>query len=432
MGIAIAAAVLAALAAIVLARLLLAARGELRETAARLARADEALHAAHARHAAELHPLREQLASGAAQGKDQAQESARMQSQLAALEQELSHAKEELAQFRRGQSRRARESFDALRQQLLAEGVPERIEAFAQGQAPALSEIAKRLLKDVEWWLEQGLLEGAAVAHTLGVLDYARGDAKSAEARLRAAARVSADTVLWENLGDLMSATGRPKRAVEGYRKAAQKAPDDSPVQRKLALALYAAGEFGAAVKPLSLALRASPDNPELHMKTARALLESGDALRAVDMAQAAAQRFPQSAAFHAIVISALARSRRFPEAHAAFERAMAVDAGNAEAHVARGMAFLEEGRTEDAVASFQTALKGADLAEAHYGLGVAANRNQQHEAAIEHLKRAVALRPDYAEAWYAKKTAFEALRQFEPAVEALNRAVALKPDLVG
>ena len=119
--------------------------------------------------------------------------------------------------------------------------------------------------------------------------------AHEAELRLRAASRVSADPLLWENLGDLMRHTGRPKRAVEGYRNAAKVAKDDSPVHRKLGLALFAAAEYAAAVKPLTLSLVSNPKDLDLHLKTARALIESGDFQKAVELSHTAAKKFPRA-----------------------------------------------------------------------------------------------------------------------------------------
>lgn len=340
-------------------------------------------------------------------------------------------AKQEATSQRQFFSRKAREAFENLRQRLAADGFPERIEVLAEKGPQALSDEAKRLLKELESWTEQSGLEDPNIFHTLAIIDFARGDGKRAELRLRAASRISSDPLLLENLGDLMRLTGRAKRAAEFYKNAAKTAKDTSPVQRKLGLALFAVSEFAAAVKPLTLALATNPKDLDLNLKTARALIESGDFQRAVDLTHTAAKRFSKAPELPACAVVAFGKMKRFGDAQRSFEKAIEIDPKNPDAHVARGFAYFEEGKPAEAVSCFEKALEAdANRADALYGLGVAANHAQSYEEALKDLKRAVELKPDYAEAWYAMKTTYEALKQFESAVEALNKAVALNPSL--
>ncbi|MEO6326284.1 MAG: tetratricopeptide repeat protein, partial [Thermoanaerobaculia bacterium] len=208
-------------------------------------------------------------------------------------------------------------------------------------------------------------------------------------------------------------------------------AKDDSPVHRKLGLALFSASEYAAAVKPLSLAMQTNPGELDLQLKMGRALIESGDLQRAVDLTQTGGKRFPKAPQLPALAIVAFAKMKRYRDAQGAFEKAIGIDAKSPDAHVARGFAYLDEGKPNEAVASFRSATQAdPERAEAYYGLGFAANRALSYEEALTNLKRAVDLKPDYAEAWYAMKTTYEGLKKFNAAVEALNKAVALNPHL--
>lgn len=327
--------------------------------------------------------------------------------------------------------RKAREAYEVLRHRLTADGFPDRLEDLAVENPKTLTEEARKILKDVESWAEQGGVEDAPLLHTLALVDYSRGDAERARLRLRKAARTSTDPLLFENLGDLARLTGKVKTALENYKVAAKTAPETSPVHRKLGLALFDAKDFAAAVKPLTIALEHNRDDASLHLKTARALLESGDLQRSTEVVQAASRKFPKDPLLPACAIVAFGRMKKFRDAQKTFEKAVEIDPGSADVHIAHGFALLEEGRLPEASESFRTALGcDASRAEAHCGLGLAANRELAFEEALRHLKKAVALKPDYAEAWYAMKTTYEGLKKFESSIEALNKAINLNPSL--
>lgn len=355
-----------------------------------------------------------------------------LEKQVANLSSVADRAQREQTTQRQFFARKAREAFEIFRARLQAEGFPERLEAIGSPEsARPLSDEARRLLRDLESWMEQGGVEDPPILATLALVDFARGDQKRCELRLKNATRVSSDPLVWENLGDLMRLTGRNRRAIEAYRMAAKSAPADSPVQRKLGVLLFWTKDYAAAVKPLLLALDGNRDDLSLHLAAGRSLLEAGELQRAVDLAHDASRRFPKTAELHALAVTAFAKMKRFGDAQHAFEEAVAADATGPEPFIARGFAFLDEGKPADAEEHFRRALASdGGRAEALYGLGLAATRRNDLESAIGHLKKAVELKPDYAEAWYAMRTTYEGLKKFEAALEALNRAVALNPSL--
>lgn len=430
MAVSIAAAVLFALAAAGAFAAFLSARKSLAEERS-FREADRAAHDdLESRSQAEIASLRAEIAGAAEKAAADAKAISELEAKVAELSRSAERSKREETTQRQFFARKARETFELLRQRLAADGFPQRIEELGNGHAHHVSDEARRLEKETESWMERGGDDPAILA-VLGVLDFARGDVKRAELRLRAASRTSSEALLWENLGDLARLSGKAKRAVDAFRNAAKTAPEDSPVHRKLGLALFAAKDYAAAVKPLSVALLKKPDDLDLRLKTARALLESGDFQKCVELARDSAKRFPKAAELPSLAVIAFARMKKFGDAQAQFEKALAIDPAFPDAHVARGTAYLEEGKPAEAIAAFKKALEAdPDRAEAHHGVGVAAHRSQNYDEAIASLKRAVELKPDFAEAWYAMKATYEALKKFEAAVEALNKAVALNPHL--
>ncbi len=433
--VALAVAAVAAIAAVVLFRSLSALKASSAEEGARIREATGALEEEKARLAREL--------EAATTERDALREKAAdLETRLVAAEDQLkatsaerdslaSKAKQDQTSQRFFFGRKAREGFEALRLRLVADGFPQRLEELTGEHPKTLTEEARKLLKDVESWAEQGGVEDATLLHTLALVDYSRGDAERARLRLRKAARTSTDPLLFENLGDLARINGKVKTALENYKIAAKTAPETSPVHRKLGLALFDAKDFSAAVKPLLVALEQHKEDGSLHLLTARALLEAGDFQRATEVAQGASRKFPKDPLLPACAIVAYGKMKRFRDAHKTFEKALEIDPGSADVHIAHGFALLEEGKLPEAAESFRTALGcDASRADAHCGLGLAANRNLAFDEALGHLKKATALKHDYAEAWYAMKTTYEGLKKFEASIEALNKAIALNPRL--
>ncbi|MEO6324122.1 MAG: hypothetical protein ABIT01_17880, partial [Thermoanaerobaculia bacterium] len=238
MGIAIAIAVVAAIAAFAALSALLGTKKKLAEESGRLNQEIQARQEERTRDAAQIAELQEQLAAETAKA-------AKLDATITDLTKLTDRAKQDQTNQRQFFGKKARSTFELLKQRLAADGFPERIDLLASAvPKKVLSEEAKRLEKEVESWMEQGGGDEASILQVLAVLDFSRNDLKRAELRLRAASRVSSDPLLWENLGDLMRLAGKPKRAAESYKNAAKTAKDDSPVHKKLGLALFSAAEY--------------------------------------------------------------------------------------------------------------------------------------------------------------------------------------------
>ena len=96
-------------------------------------------------------------------------------------------------------------------------------------------------------------------------------------------------------------------------------------------------------------------------------------------------------------------------------------------------LCYLEDGRTDDAIAEFERSLSlEPDAVDQHYELGVILLRTNKFEAAAMHFRRAVELKPDDAESYnglgaiaYARGASDEAIRLFQQSVRARDNALA-------
>lgn len=104
--------------------------------------------------------------------------------------------------------------------------------------------------------------------------------------------------------------------------------------------------------------------------------------------------------------------------------------AESAEAHYSRGAALKEQKRFDEALAAFDEAIAlKPDYAEAHNGRGIVlVNLNRPAEA-LSGFRRAIALKPGYAEAYNNSGLVLQDLKRFDDALANFDRALALQPE---
>ena len=140
----------------------------------------------------------------------------------------------------------------------------------------------------------------------------------------------------------------------------------------------------------------------------------------------------PEPPAAEALVSrgNTLRQQRRFDEALASYEQAIALAPDQAEAFVRRGNLLQELRRFGEALASYEQAIaRRADDADTFYNRGIALSRLNRLEEALASYERAIALRPNYALAYNNRGNVFQVMKRFEEALASYDQAVALKPD---
>ena len=124
----------------------------------------------------------------------------------------------------------------------------------------------------------------------------------------------------------------------------------------------------------------------------------------------------------------ALAKLKRFTEALASYDQALAVQPNFGDAHNNRGNALTALMRFEDALASFDRAIAARpDSADAHCNRGNALLELGRFDDAAAAFDRAIAIRPDFAEAHRGRGDALAHLNRFDEAMASFDRAIAIK-----
>ena len=120
----------------------------------------------------------------------------------------------------------------------------------------------------------------------------------------------------------------------------------------------------------------------------------------------------------------------RLREATQSYRAALALESGLIRAHFNLGNALQELGEPADAAASYRRAIALApDFADAHNSLGGVLQALGEAAAAAASCREAIRLRPDFAEAHNTLATAQFALGDMAAAADSCRRALALKPD---
>ncbi|OUL27673.1 hypothetical protein BV372_25530 [Nostoc sp. T09] len=126
----------------------------------------------------------------------------------------------------------------------------------------------------------------------------------------------------------------------------------------------------------------------------------------------------------------ALNELQRYSDALVAYDKAIALNPDHADAWYNRGIALDDLQRYSDAVASYDKAITlNPDHAGAWNNRGIALRKLQRYSDAVASYDKAIALKPDHANAWYGRGFALDELQRYSDAVASYDKAIALKPD---
>lgn len=191
------------------------------------------------------------------------------------------------------------------------------------------------------------------------------------------------------------------------------------------------------------------PEGAARHLRAASQWAMQSQFSAAVAEGRRALARDPGAPGAHRILGYAHYRLKRYPEARAALERAVAADPNDPFAACFLGLTYAEHPATETETRRAQQLLEAAvgryQGAEAWYGLGLLALRDGRLEQAIRYLTKAVRTDPGWESGRYrlaeayrragkmadAEREArvFEQLRETRPAYERLTARAAKTPE---
>jgi tetratricopeptide (TPR) repeat protein len=202
------------------------------------------------------------------------------------------------------------------------------------------------------------------------------------------------------------------------------------PQAMKRAIEAYERGEFDEADRVARAILSAHADYFDAHhliavINVRRRRFE--DALAGYDRALALRPDDPEALGNRASVLHEL---KRFGEALENYDRALAVRPTYAEALANRAATLHELRRFDEALTSYDRALVlRPAYAEALSNRAVTLHELKRFDEALTSYDRALALRSDYATALYNRGLTLHELKRFDEALTSYDRALAVRPD---
>ena len=175
--------------------------------------------------------------------------------------------------------------------------------------------------------------------------------------------------------------------------------------------------------------LRAQPKHPgALHLLGLIAL-RRGDLQTGADLITASTRIDPNQPTAHATLGNALLELRRPDDALASYDRALRLRPDDVEALYNRGNALCELERPQDALDSYDRALHfNPNIPMALNNRGNVLRALKRPEEALTSYERALELDPHYVEAFNNRGNALRDLKRPEQALSSFERALALRP----
>ena len=199
-------------------------------------------------------------------------------------------------------------------------------------------------------------------------------------------------------LGSALSLVPRRDEAVQVLLRAMELRPNEARVYASAGASLARLGEHDAALQVYQRAVSIDANLGDAHLNIALILAAREEFDRAEDhMARAIGlESGPRKRArLHFLNGKLLAEMGRLRQAKAEFDRSVALDPNNGEAHLASGVTRRRLLLDDEAYPLFQRAVELApDNPSAHYQLALELNRRGDADKAADHLVRAHELRP--------------------------------------
>jgi tetratricopeptide (TPR) repeat protein len=215
------------------------------------------------------------------------------------------------------------------------------------------------------------------------------------------------------------------------YRRVLEHRPGSFDCQHLLGVISYQRGNCLEAVRQIDAALKINSRVADAHLNRGNALLRLkrfDEALASYD--KAIALKGERDPALLNCRGSVLRNLGRLDEALADLDQAIALRLDFVEAFNNRANVLKDLERPEAALKDYDRAIAlRPDNADAFNNRGNLHKLLEQDDLALLDYEKAIALKPDYAEAFYNHGTMLCDLERFDAALVQLSRAIALKPD---
>ncbi len=230
------------------------------------------------------------------------------------------------------------------------------------------------------------------------------------------------------NLGVMQAQQGEFSRAGDLFQQAIELDPDFPQAQASLGVSRFNSGQFALATEPLSAALMDDPGNAQLQRMLALAWLNSDNYDRAAELLRDDSARASDRSLQYAFGI-ALVRSGRATEAELVFTELLEKHQDWPELNVILAQALAQQDDFDAAISSLERAIAlRPDVAEAHLTLGEIYMRQGELDEAETELRAELETDPKSLPALYTLATTLDLAGRNQEAKEVLDQLLELAP----
>ncbi|HLL54298.1 MAG TPA: adventurous gliding motility TPR repeat lipoprotein GltE [Myxococcaceae bacterium] len=260
-----------------------------------------------------------------------------------------------------------------------------------------------------------------------GAVDYI-----SLEKRFQAA--LDADPKLAEaefNIGVLAERQGKLDEAQKRYRSALERKPSLKEAAINLAVLAQNRGDTPGAIAMYQKVLAAHPRDALSRAHLAEIFRQSGDHEKALELARQALMRDPKAVPAYKVMLLSYLDRKQLALAKLVALRAVKLDENDPDLYFAIGQVLMQENEVLKAKLQFERAVAArADYLPARVELAKLALKEENYQAAEEHLRRILQADGKNAAAHLDLGVAYKGMGKFDKAMQEYDEAEKLDPKL--
>ena len=227
---------------------------------------------------------------------------------------------------------------------------------------------------------------------------------------------------------------GQYDRALEVARKALVIEPQSAGARQMLGKTYFMLGDLGKSISELETAAKLAPDDIDVVYTLGIAYLRNRQSAEAKQLYESMIKQFGEGPQLHIVIGRAYRQSGLLAEAAEEFKKAIALDPHFPRSHHYLGITYLEdEGQSKigEALEEFKIEVAAnPDEFFANYYLGVVYIFQRKWDLATTFLQKASSIEPNNPDPYFQLGQAYQELNQHERAIEVLKKSIALNPDL--
>ena len=224
------------------------------------------------------------------------------------------------------------------------------------------------------------------------------------------------------------------EKALTPARRALVLAPDNVGARQMLGKTYFMLGDLEKSIAELEAAAKLAPNDIDVVYTLSIAYLRNHQPDPARQLYNSLIKSFGEKPQLHVIIGRAYRQSGLLAEAVEEFKKAIALDPQFPRAHYYLGITYLlDEGqsKTGEALEEFKIELAAnPDEFFANYYLGVVYNFQRQWDLAITFLQKASSIQPSNPDPYFQLSQPYQELNQHDRAIEVLRKTIALNPNL--